>query len=101
MKTAASTWQVYQWDAEPMACRKFESILCQGNGYMGVRAATEEQGEKTVRYTLVAGTFDRMTAKNTNELPNSADTTALTLRADGIDLALTEDNHEAHCRADK
>ena len=98
MKTAASTWQVYQWDAEPLACRKFESILCQGNGYMGVRAATEEQGEKTVRYTLVAGTFDRMTAKNTNELPNSADTTALTLRADGIDLALTEDNHEAHCR---
>ena len=98
MKTAASTWQVYQWDADPLVCRKFESIMCQGNGYMGVRAATEEDGEKTVRYTLVAGTFDRMQSKNTNELPNAADTTALELAADGIGLQLTEDNHRDHCR---
>ena len=55
MKTAESTWRVYQWDADPLVCRKFESILCQGNGYLGVRAATEEDGEKTVRYALVAG----------------------------------------------
>lgn len=98
MKTAESTWRVYQWDADPLVCRKFESILCQGNGYLGVRAATEEDGEKTVRYALVAGTFDRMTSKNSNELPNGADVTALELSADGIGLQLTEGNHSDHCR---
>ena len=98
MKTAESTWRVYQWDADPLVCRKFESILCQGNGYLGVRAATEEDGEETVRYALVAGTFDRMTSKNSNELPNGADVTALELSADGIGLQLTEGNHSDHCR---
>lgn len=98
MKVLESDWCVYQWEEDPLVCRKFESILCQGNGYLGVRAATEEDGEKTVRYTLVAGTFDRMRSKNTNELPNAADTTALTIRADGIELALTPENHSDHCR---
>ena len=98
MKTAESTWRIYQWESDPAVCRKFESILCQGNGYMGIRAATEESYEKTVRYALVAGTFDRMESKNTNELPNGADVTALELSADGIPLQLTPENHREHCR---
>lgn len=78
--------------------RKYESIMCQGNGYMGVRAATEEGYEKTVRYTLVAGTFDKFERKNTTELPNSADTTAVDITADGIKLALADGNFENYSR---
>ena len=73
-KTVGPNWQITETQFRPEFCRKYESIMCQGNGYMGVRAATEEDYEKTVRYTLVAGTFDKMERKNTTELPNSAET---------------------------
>lgn len=91
-------WLVEETRIHPEAPRKFESILCLGNGYMGVRAATDESYEKTVRYTLVAGTFDKMERKNTTELPNAADTTAVYLTADGIPLTLTPENHSDYKR---
>lgn len=91
-------WLVEETRIHPEAPRKFESILCLGNGYMGVRAATDESYEKTVRYTLVAGTFDKMERKNTTELPNAADTTAVYLTADGIPLTLTQENHRDYKR---
>lgn len=97
-QTAESAWQVTETEFRPEFARKFESILCQGNGYMGIRAATEEDYEKTVRYTLVAGTFDKMERKNTTELPNGADTTAVELTVDGIPLKLEEGNYTDYCR---
>ncbi len=92
-------WLVHEPEFRPENARKYESILCQGNGYMGVRAATEEGYEKTVRYTLVAGTFDRMERKNTTELPNTADTTALFLCADGVTLKLEDGNYHSYSRS--
>lgn len=94
-----ANWHVRETEFRPEYARKYESILCQGNGYMGVRASTEEDYEKTVRYTLVAGTFDRMEKKNTTELPNGADTTWVSLTADGIPLALTEGNFSDYQRS--
>ena len=91
-------WLVREAEFRPEYVRKYESIFCQGNGYMGVRGALEEDYEKTVRYTLVAGTFDRMEQKNTTELPCSADTTAAELSADGIPLRLEEGNFENYER---
>ena len=98
LSDSSRNWLLRETRIHPEAPRKFESIMCQGNGYMGVRAATDESYEKTVRYTLVAGTFDKMEKKNTTELPNGADTTAVYLTADGIGLALDEDNH---CRYER
>jgi len=94
-----TNWHVRETEFHPEYARKFESILCQGNGYMGIRAATEEDYEKTVRYTLVAGTFDRMEKKNTTELPNFVDTTWVSIRADGVDLSLTEGNYSDYHRS--
>ncbi len=85
-------WLIEEKEFRPEFARKYESILCQGNGYMGIRGATEETYEKTVRYGLVAGTFDKMERKNTTELPNFADVTALSLTADGVALSLTPEN---------
>ncbi len=70
--------------------RKYESVLSQGNGYMGIRASVEEELPRNCRYTLVAGTFDRREDKNTTEQPNSADVMALSLTADGQPLAVTD-----------
>lgn len=55
---------------------KYESVMCQGNGYMCLRAAAEEKAsDKIGRYTLVAGTFDHFPGYACNELPNLPDTT--------------------------
>lgn len=85
-------WEVKESSFQKEYLRKYESIMCQGNGYMGIRAAVEEDYEKNIRYTLVAGTFDQMKTKNTTELPSTADTTAVLLKADGIPLSLTQEN---------
>lgn len=91
-------WLVRETEFRPEFVRKFESILCQGNGYMGVRASVEEDYERNVRYLLVAGTFDKMERKNTTELPCGADPTALTMAADGIALLLNEENYSGYER---
>lgn len=85
-------WEVKESSFQKEYLRKYESIMCQGNGYMGIRAAVEEDYEKNIRYALVAGTFDQMKTKNTTELPSTADTTAVLLKADGIPLSLTQEN---------
>lgn len=98
MMRSSENWIIRETEFHPEYARKYESIMCQGNGYMGIRASTEEDYEKTVRYTLVAGTFDKMERKNTTELPCSADTTAAFLSADGIALQLTPENTENYER---
>ncbi len=92
-------WIVRESSFQKEYLRKYESILCQGNGYMGVRAAVEEDYPKSIRYTLVAGTFDKMETENTTELPSTADTNAVYLTADGILLQLTEDNVQDYERS--
>ena len=42
-------WVVKESGFQKNYVRKYESIMCQGNGYMGVRAATEESYEKSIR----------------------------------------------------
>lgn len=71
-------------EADP---RKFESIMCQGNGYMCVRAATEEipSGD---RYTLVSGTFNRLPTDHCNELPNSPDFTEMKIYIGGEEVGV-------------
>lgn len=61
---------------------KFESIFCQGNGYMGVRAAHEEIYAQTVRDTFVAGTFNQF-GDEVTELPNVPDVIELAVFVNG------------------
>ena len=48
LSDSSRNWLLRETQIHPEAPRKFESIMCQGNGYMGVRAATDESYEKTV-----------------------------------------------------
>ncbi len=62
---------------------KWESILCQGNGYMGVRAAHEERYPGERRNLFVAGTYNRFDEHEQTELPNGADLIGLDLGLNG------------------
>ncbi|MBQ8802783.1 MAG: glycoside hydrolase family 65 protein [Tyzzerella sp.] len=92
-------WMLIESGFQKEYVRKYESIMSMGNGYMGVRATTEESYERAIRYTLVAGTFDAKEDENTTELPNAADTTALFVTVNGIPLHLTQENTENYQRS--
>lgn len=68
---------------------KAEAIMCQGNGYMGIRAATEENYIGNVRNTFISGTFNKF-GDEVTELPNVADVIALPFIINGEALDLSK-----------
>lgn len=78
-----TNWIVEEADFKARLQGKCEAIFCQGNGYMGIRCATEESYTGQVRNTFVAGTFNRFDQYDVTELPNAADSTALEILVDG------------------
>ncbi len=76
---------------------KCEAILSLGNGYMGVRSATEESYVGQVRNCFVAGTFNRFDENEVTELPNAADVTALDIYIDNELFSLEKGEvHDYH-----
>lgn len=77
-------WILAEGDYREDYLAKCESVMCQGNGYMCIRGAAEEIcSEKIGRYTLVAGTFDKLPDDACTELANSADITAADIEING------------------
>lgn len=97
-KDSQKNWIVAETPFSVDDVKKFESILCQGNGYMGIRGAAQEFYDKEDRCTLVAGTFDYSEEKLVPKLPDSADITSTNISADGQKLRLSEDNHSCYLR---
>lgn len=77
------SWVISENGFDTRYLGKWESVLCLGNGYLGLRAATEERylGEK--RGLFVAGTFDRFDESEVSELPNGADILGIGLELNG------------------
>ncbi|MGL5624355.1 hypothetical protein, partial [Cetobacterium sp.] len=67
---------------------KCEAIMCLGNGYMGVRSATEEKYLKEIRNHFVSGTFNKFDENEVTELPNIPDFTQLDINLNGERLDL-------------
>jgi hypothetical glycosyl hydrolase len=76
-------WLVTETDFDTRFQGKCETIFCQGNGYMGMRTATEERYINQVRDTFVAGTFNKFDDNDVTELPNAADVSNIDIRIDG------------------
>jgi hypothetical glycosyl hydrolase len=76
---------------------KCESIMCQGNGYMGIRATTEENYLNNVRNTFVAGTFNKF-GDEVTELPNASDVIEMQIQIDGEELDLSKGKVENYLR---
>ena len=66
-------WIVTETEFKRKFQGKCEAIFCLGNGYMGLRSATEESYIGQVRNCFVAGTFNQAAGNEVTELPNAAD----------------------------
>lgn len=84
----AQEWILGEKEFNSKYLGKCEAVMCQGNGYMGLRSATEEHyfGEK--RDFFVAGTFNKFDENEVTELPNAADMIAMDMEFNGCRFSL-------------
>ncbi|HHO0100144.1 TPA: glycoside hydrolase family 65 protein [Clostridioides difficile] len=82
-------WIVSEIDFKPKFLGKCESIMCLGNGYLGLRSVTEEKYVGESRGMFVAGTFNKFENEVT-ELPNVADLTEIGIYINGERFNLLE-----------
>lgn len=95
----AADWIVAEDSFDPEHLGKCESIMCQGNGYLCLRNATDEYNPGEQRDLFVAGTFNKFDADEVTELPNAADVSRLDLRLDGVRFSLFTGRVEHYDRA--
>ncbi len=81
--TRAADWIIGETAFEQAYQGKCEAIMSQGNGYMGLRNAFEEDyvGKKVGLF--VAGTFNKCTPDEVTELPNIADPCSFIISING------------------
>ena len=77
---------------------KCEAIFCQGNGYLGQRAALEEKYVGQTRDLPVTGTFNSFDGREVCELPNLPDVTNLNFFLDGEYFAMDRGRTEGYSR---
>jgi len=100
----ASTWILQEERFDMAALGKCESVMCLGNGYMGLRSATEERYTGEKRGLFVAGTFNRFlsnteTDNEVSELPNGADFLEMEILLDGQAFSLAQGTIKDYSRA--
>ena len=95
----AAEWIVAENEFNPEYLGKCESIMCQGNGYLCLRNATDEYNPGEQRDLFVAGTFNKFDDNKVTELPNAADVSRLDLRLDGVRFSLLTGKVESYDRA--
>lgn len=76
-------WSFTETRFDPLSQGKCESVMSLGNGYLGLRSATEEAYVGATRNLFVNGMFNKFDDKEVTELPNAADVTQLELLIDG------------------
>jgi len=81
-KNEYRNWIVGEIDFQPECLGKFETIFTLSNGYMGVRAATEETYQEETRGCYISGLFDKFPGEVT-ELANIPDWLNVDLKLDG------------------
>lgn len=91
-------WILAEDSLNPDRLGKCEAVMAQGNGYLGLRAATEERYVGETRNLLINGTFNRFDEQEVTELPNAADVTAIELWIDGQRFHLLEGSCEEYSR---
>ena len=95
----AGDWIVAERGFDPEHLGKCESIMCQGNGYLCVRNATDEFNPREQRDLFVAGTFNKFDDNEVTELPNAADVTRLEIKLDGARFSLLTGTVEDYDRS--
>lgn len=93
-----SDWILSEDSFDRTQLGKCEAVMCLGNGYMGVRSATEERYLGETRNLFVNGTFNKFDSNEVTELPNAADVTAIELWVDGERFSLDQGSYEDYSR---
>ncbi|EUJ46856.1 glycoside hydrolase family 65 protein [Listeria riparia] len=84
-------WLVTETRFNPESLGKVEAVFSLGNGYMGLRSATEERYSNEVRGNFIAGTFNKFLGdKEVTELPNAADVLEMSFTLNGETFQLTQ-----------
>ncbi|PKM55487.1 MAG: glycoside hydrolase family 65 protein [Firmicutes bacterium HGW-Firmicutes-5] len=83
MKTVNHVWRIEEPGFDMNSIGKYEAIMTQGNGYMGVRASHEEDYNGSNRNLFVAGTYNKADASEVSELPNIADLSEFEIQLNG------------------
>lgn len=83
-----TNWLVEESSFDARYLGKCEAIFCQGNGYLGVRSALEEEYVGETRNLFVTGTFNKFDENEVTELPNIPDMTKIVLMIDGRRFSL-------------
>lgn len=91
-------WIIAEDSFNPETLGKCEAIMSLGNGYLGLRSATEEHYLHETRGMFIAGTFNKFDENEVTELPNAADLTAVDLFIDGERFALDSGKTENYTR---
>lgn len=81
-------WIVSETEFKTEFQGKCEAIMSLGNGYLGLRSATEESYLGQVRNLFVAGTFNKFDEYEVTELPNAADVVELNITLNGEKFSL-------------
>ena len=95
----AREWKIVETNFDVNALGKVEANFYLGNGYLGLRSATEEKYLGETRDLLVAGTFNRFSEEEVTELPNAADVTNIELTLNGARFELTQGQIVSYERA--
>lgn len=82
-------WVIGEEQFQSSQLGKCESIFYLGNGYMGVRSATEEKYLQETRGMFVSGTFNKFDTKEVTELPNLPDVIGMEIFIDEERLDLS------------
>ena len=93
-----TNWIVEETQFTPELQGKCETIFNLGNGYLGIRSATEESYVGQVRNFFVAGTFNKFAPDEVTELPNAADCIGLDIRIDGKLFTLNKGRTDNYSR---
>lgn len=91
-------WILSEDCLDPARLGKCEAVMCLGNGYLGLRSATEERYLGETRNLLVNGTFNRFDETEVTELPNAADVTAVELWVNGVRFSLDQGSYTDYSR---
>ncbi|MEH6993466.1 glycoside hydrolase family 65 protein [Neobacillus drentensis] len=81
---------IYDNNFDLHSLNKFSSVMALGNGYLGVRAAHEEDYSGQIRGMYVAGVYNKATANETSDLVNLPDIAGMLIEIDGKNFSMLE-----------
>jgi len=93
-----NNWVVKETSFNPAHQGKAEAVFSLGNGYMGLRSATDESYIGQVRNWFISGTFNKFDAHEVTELPNAADVTEIQITINGETFSLEKGKTVAYGR---